>query len=324
MFSFTPTLCAAACAALIAPAFAAEWMTDFEAAKARATAENKAILVDFTGSDWCGPCMHLRKTVLDTPAFEAYARDKFVLLEVDMPRREDFDPELRKHNQELCARYRVGGFPTIMVLSPEGLPAGGFVGGGMSLERATAALDAALANVPAAQTAERLEGEQKLRALHALSKSMPEELAASLRARLAELDTGNITGIQDDIRAEKQLEDFRQMLYDAARQKKDARATIALVDEALRSAAPQNRVHMLMARMNLQIKCADSIDEVKAIHQTMLDMAKADPANAQRIREIADERFGNPELVLRALRLSRESLEKERQERERQKNKQAD
>ncbi len=144
---------------------------------------------------------------------------------------------------------------------------------------------------------------------------MPAALATSLRDRLVELDAGNITGIQDEVQAEKQMGDFQQMLFEAARQKADARATIAQIDNALGTAYPQNRVPMLMAKMNLQIKCADSIAEVQAIRQTLLDAAEADPANAERIRKTADERFGDAELVLRALRLSRESLRREEEER---------
>ena len=88
---FKKPLCVAMLLAVLAPAWAAEWMTDLEAAKAKAAAENKAVLVDFTGSDWCGWCIRLRKQVLDTPAFEAYARDKFVLMEVDVPQNPKFD-----------------------------------------------------------------------------------------------------------------------------------------------------------------------------------------------------------------------------------------
>ncbi len=319
MFRFTASLFVASCAALLAPAFGAEWLTDFDTAKARAAAEGKAILADFTGSDWCGPCQYLKKAVLDTPAFEAYAKDRFVLLELDMPRRDDFDPALREQNRELCARYKVSGFPTVLVLTPEGLLAGGFVGGRMNVERATAVLDAALANIPAAREAEELEGEAQVRALHDLYRRMPASLAGSLRERIIGLDTGNITGIHDEVKAEKQMEQFQRMLYEAARQKKDARATIALVDGALAHAYPQNRAAMLKARLNLLIKCADSIEETQAIHRTMMEMAEADPANAARIRKTADERFGDPELLLRALRHSRESLQKEQEARERQK-----
>ena len=67
-----------AVAAAIMPAEAVEWMTDYEAALQRAEQEKKAVLVDFTGSDWCHFCIVLRRRVHDTPAFEAYGQDKIV------------------------------------------------------------------------------------------------------------------------------------------------------------------------------------------------------------------------------------------------------
>ena len=74
-------------AALVAPATAAEgWMTDFPAAQKKAQAENKLVLVDFTGSDWCRPCIELQRNVLDTPEFRQYAEDKFVLMHNRPPR----------------------------------------------------------------------------------------------------------------------------------------------------------------------------------------------------------------------------------------------
>ncbi len=319
MLNIIGNLGVAVCTALIAPAFAAEWMTNFDAAMAKAAAENKAVLADFTGSDWCGPCKYLKATVLNNPAFVSYAQDKFVLLEVDLPRRTDFDPDQLKRNQELARRYRVSGFPTLLVLTPEGLLVGGFVGGRMNVQQAIAALESALANIPAARTAERLEGEAQVKALYALYKRMPKELAESLRERIAGLDKDNTTGIHDEIRADRQMEDFQSMLYEAAKQKKDARATIALVNTALAEACPQNRAAMLHARMNLQIKCADSLAETAAIRQTLLEIAEADPANAEHWHRLADERYGDPELVLRALRFSRESLQKEQKQRDRQK-----
>ena len=110
----------AAVAAAIMPAEAVEWMTDYEAALQRAEQEKKAVLVDFTGSDWCHFCIVLRRRVLDTPAFEAYGQDKFVYLEVDLPRANKISAELRKQNNALVSKYRVGGFPTVLVLDAEG------------------------------------------------------------------------------------------------------------------------------------------------------------------------------------------------------------
>ena len=62
------------------------WMTDFEAAKTKAAKENKYLLVDFTGSDWCIWCTRLNSEVFSTKSFQTEAPKQFVLVELDFPR----------------------------------------------------------------------------------------------------------------------------------------------------------------------------------------------------------------------------------------------
>lgn len=96
------------------------WMTDFEAAKAKAKAENKPMLLSFTGSDWCPPCMALKKEVFQKDAFKEYATAELVLVEFDFPRRTKLSAELTAQNEQAALQYGVEYFPTILVLSPEG------------------------------------------------------------------------------------------------------------------------------------------------------------------------------------------------------------
>jgi protein disulfide-isomerase len=110
---------------LLSPAAgAAAWLTDFAAAQAQAKAENKLVLINFTGSDWCGWCIRLKKEVFAKPEFDAYAAENLVLLEIDFPRKKPLSAAQRKANQKLAEQYNVEGYPTIIVLSPEGKVAG--------------------------------------------------------------------------------------------------------------------------------------------------------------------------------------------------------
>src|SRR5258705_9879855 len=95
-----------------------QWMTDFPKAQAKAKAENKLVLLDFTGSDWCPPCKALHKNVLTSKEFQDFAKEKLVLVELDFPRQKSQSAELKKANRELQAKFSVDGYPTIIVIDP--------------------------------------------------------------------------------------------------------------------------------------------------------------------------------------------------------------
>ena len=106
---------------LLSAATAGEsWMTDFKAAKIKAKAENKNLLLDFTGSDWCGWCIKLDEEVFSEPAFKDYAKDHLVLVELDFPRGKQQSAELKAQNEGLAQQYGVRGFPSILILSADG------------------------------------------------------------------------------------------------------------------------------------------------------------------------------------------------------------
>lgn len=96
------------------------WLNDYKKAQQEAKANNKLVLLDFTGSDWCGWCMKFNKEVYSQPQFKDYASKTLVLLEVDFPRQKVQSPETRRQNQELAQQYQVEGFPTIVVLNGDG------------------------------------------------------------------------------------------------------------------------------------------------------------------------------------------------------------
>ena len=79
-----------------------DWMTDYAAAKIKAAAEQKPLLLDFTGSDWCGWCIKLDKEVFSQKSFKEFAADNLVLVELDFPRGEETtrDDRLRGTEQK--------------------------------------------------------------------------------------------------------------------------------------------------------------------------------------------------------------------------------
>lgn len=96
------------------------WMTDVDAAMAKAKAENKVLLMDFTGSDWCIWCKRLDGEVFSTQQFNDYAAEHLVLLKVDFPRSVPQSDEVKKANRALLEKYGIEGFPTVIVLNSEG------------------------------------------------------------------------------------------------------------------------------------------------------------------------------------------------------------
>lgn len=100
--------------------FANGWMTDWEAAKAKAKAENKPILINFTGTDWCGWCIKIEKEVFSKKEFKDYAEKNLVLMEVDFPKKKEQSPELKKQNKALDKEFAIEGYPTVYLLDGEG------------------------------------------------------------------------------------------------------------------------------------------------------------------------------------------------------------
>ena len=96
------------------------WMHDFEAAKAKAVKEGKPIFINFTGTDWCGWCIKLEKEVFTKKAFQEYAKENLVLVEVDFPKKKEQTAELKAQNKKLDKEYGVEGYPTLYLLDATG------------------------------------------------------------------------------------------------------------------------------------------------------------------------------------------------------------
>lgn len=107
-----------------------EWLTSVPKALEKAKAEKKVVMLEFTGSDWCPPCKALHKNVMTSTEFEAYAAKNLILVELDYPHAKEQSDELKKANQNLLKKYAIQGFPTVILLNPEGKELGKDVGYG--------------------------------------------------------------------------------------------------------------------------------------------------------------------------------------------------
>jgi thioredoxin-related protein len=99
------------------------WLGDFKVATAEASQKNELILINFSGSDWCGPCIRLRKDILESSAFENYATGHLVLVRADFPRQKknQLDAAQVKRNEALADKYNPEGkFPFTLLVDKNG------------------------------------------------------------------------------------------------------------------------------------------------------------------------------------------------------------
>jgi thioredoxin-related protein len=96
------------------------WTEDFAAAKKLAAKEERLILLDFTGSDWCQPCKMLHQRYYDTKAFKEFAKKNLVLVLVDFPFNKEQSAKQKTANEKLAKSFKVRGYPTTVVLDKSG------------------------------------------------------------------------------------------------------------------------------------------------------------------------------------------------------------
>lgn len=108
------------------------WYENYDDAMAVAKESGKPVFLDFSGSDWCIWCQRLNQEVLTQQAFKDYAKDNLVLVLADFPKGKAQSQTIKNQNQKLAQKFQVRGFPTVILVSPEGesIAQTGYVQGG--------------------------------------------------------------------------------------------------------------------------------------------------------------------------------------------------
>lgn len=108
------------------------WKENLDEALKTAQLENKTVLVNFTGSDWCIWCKRLNEEVFSKPEFAEYAEKNLVLVKIDFPREKEQTQETKYYNQQLATQFNIEGYPTIVLLRKDGSNLGvtGYIEGG--------------------------------------------------------------------------------------------------------------------------------------------------------------------------------------------------
>ena len=216
-------LCASYCTA-------AEWGTDLDQALAVAAKDNRPVLVEFTGSDWCHWCMVLREKVLNTPEFEAFVAEKGLLLvELDYPSTPGkATSEQMAVREQVLRKYDVKGFPTVLLTDAKGQPfamlAGSAEGPRQYTGRIQAALDAKAQYDAALAAADRLEGVERAQALVKALELLPPEcrlLQADVLEDIMRNDAEDVTGIRKARELATRLKEQRKMLSEFVEKARD-------------------------------------------------------------------------------------------------------
>jgi thioredoxin-related protein len=246
-FIHIPSTLCAALIALQASVFAGGegWTSDYAGAKKQAAESNKDLLIDFTGSDWCGWCIKLNDEVFKKEPFKEGVKDSFVLVELDFPKDESkLTDAIKSQNKDLKEKYAVEGFPSIILTDADGRPyaSTGYEEGGPEkyvehlneLRKGKAKRDEAFA------AAEKLEGVAKAKALvTALDEIGLEEAAIAnfygpVLEQIKAADPKDETGYGKRAEAKKRVMEFQNELQELAA-KQDMDGALALVDKTLKS-----------------------------------------------------------------------------------------
>lgn len=252
-----------------------EWITGFDAAKAKAQKEGKDILVNFTGSDWCTWCIRLSQEVFSRDEFAAYAKKNFVLVEADFPQNQFGEPEaLDPVHQELSDQYEIQGFPTIMLFDQQGRPFGrtGYQPGGPDAYNAH--LDEMrLARVDrdsALTAAEELQGIERARKLDEALAVLPTEVLLpayeSVVEEIIKLDADNkaeLRGQYEDQLANHQFMEKIQAVEKLVPSTQDPEVILSGIDKVAAEFGndPKRSFVITMFRINV-LNYYDRIDDV--------------------------------------------------------------
>lgn len=278
LIKFTSTICVALMA-FHGTAFAGGegWTSDFAAAKKQAAESKKDLLVDFTGSDWCGWCIKLVDEVFKHDAFKTGVKDTFVLVEVDFPKdKSKLSQESQQQNQGLSTRYGVKGFPTILLCDAEGRPYAktGYQKGGPEsyVEHLNKLRENKTKRDEALASAEKVKGVEKAKALLAVlgAMSLDEETVMNFYGDIVEqikaADPKDETGFGKKGATQKRLKDLEKGLQELAG-KKDMDGALKLVDDTIKQGGFEavETQQIMMTRAVIYAQQAKFEESLKAV-----------------------------------------------------------
>jgi thioredoxin-related protein len=255
------------------------WISDFSAAKKQAAEANEDLLVDFTGSDWCGWCIKLNEEVFSHDEFKSGVKDKFVLVEIDFPKdKSKLSEETQKQNAELGEKYGIQGYPTILLTDASGKPyaSTGYQKGGAEnyvkhldeLREKKAARDKAFASAEKATGVEKAKDLVAALSAMALSDAMVANFYGDVVEQIKAADPKDETGFTKAAESKARVAKFESELRKFAGEE-DYDGALGLVDSTLKEGGfgPDETQQMFMTKASLLAQQGKFDDALKAIDE---------------------------------------------------------
>jgi thioredoxin-related protein len=267
----------------LCPARAADgWTEDFAKAKETAAKENRDLLIDFTGSDWCHWCVQLHEEVFSTESFKNAAPKHFVLVEVDFPQEKEQQKAVAAQNEKLKSDYNIDGFPTVVLADATGRPYAvtGYQEGGPDkylaalekLRKVRVARDAALKQAAAAK------GPEKAKLIMEALKEIDPALVQTFYAK----------EIDDAIAADKDDASGAKKARTAFQDEKAFREKVAALEEELGKLHEAGKLKEFAARIEKFI-VAEKLEGAKKQELMMAKLSVADENDTATYFKLLDE-----------------------------------
>lgn len=293
---FTRFCLLASSAALAATAARADgelWTVDFEAAKKTASADGKDIMMEFTGSDWCPPCMAFAKEVLSKEAFQTEAPKHFVLLKLDNPNdKSKQSKEEQEQYQKLSTEFKVEGVPTVILADASGRPYAKIVGyGGTAAEDYVKDLvsktDLRKQRDEFFTQAGSAEGAEKAKLLAKAIEGIDAELAISTYREtideIIKLDVDNASGLKGKFENLLKLEDVKRQLQEIqVAAQSDAEGALKKLDALISDA----KLEGVLLQETLFVKGAILYASDKPASKAALEAALAADPNSDKAAQL--------------------------------------
>lgn len=295
--------------AMTAAAAPIEWMTNLETAGQRAKEEQKLLLVEFTGSDWCKACLMQKEKVLETPEFEDWVEQHCVAVKIDVPNNASRvgGEQQKALNRLLCDEYGVVSFPTLLIMTPELVEVGGYRGAQSSPTNAIAHLEKSFSTAQRLEQALTKTGAERTAALCPFYQSpagKPLHISYPLLKRLVETDPHDSMGLHTEFRNRHQIRQLERDIITAG----GYEARLRCAESVLAAAEPANvpylrkRKGQLMRELALHIarhaQSAQELARARKILEDSIEYVDSEHEKNQ-LRHFINTFFARPTVFLR-------------------------